>query len=104
MVFLEGRSLLETIPSVPFGKAGCGFVHIDLKHWPPLEKQPSDVFVAIERVLCFVHIEVMDNRNTERTCNNALKMVVIILNESFLPHLNQKIAQSKARNDVCLRS
>ena len=39
-----------------------GYVHVDLKHLPRLNKQPAYVFVAIERTTRFVHVEIVPNR------------------------------------------
>ena len=42
-----------------------GFIHIDLKHLPRLQKQPSYVFVAIDRATRFVHIEIITNKRAQ---------------------------------------
>jgi len=39
-----------------------GYVHIDLKHLPRLNKKPAYVFVAIERTTRFVHVEIVPDR------------------------------------------
>lgn len=48
-----------------FEDAGCGFIHIDLKHLPRLEKKPAYVFVAIDRATRFVHIEIVEDKCAE---------------------------------------
>ena len=40
-----------------------GYVHVDLKHLTRLQSQPAYVFVAIERVTRFVHVEVVQDRS-----------------------------------------
>ena len=47
----------------PFEPTSFGFVHVDLKHLPRLKRQPSYVFVAIERITRFVHVEIIPQRN-----------------------------------------
>jgi len=44
-----------------------GFVHIDLKHLPRLNRQPAYVFVAIERTTRFVHVEIIEDRSSATT-------------------------------------
>jgi transposase InsO family protein len=56
-------------PSAPkpatqsFAPQPFGYVHVDLKHLPRLNKQPAYVFVAIERTTRFVHIEIVEERS-----------------------------------------
>ena len=40
-----------------------GYVHVDLKHLTRLKGQPAYVFVAIERVTRFAHVEVVQDRS-----------------------------------------
>ena len=40
-----------------------GYVHVDLKHLTRLQSQPAYVFVAIERVTRFVHVEIVQERS-----------------------------------------
>ena len=40
-----------------------GYVHIDLKHLTRLKGQPAYVFVAIERVTRFAHVEIVQDRS-----------------------------------------
>jgi len=46
-----------------FAPQPFGFVHIDLKHLPRLNKQSAYVFVAIERITRFVHVEIIQDRS-----------------------------------------
>ena len=46
-----------------FAPQPFGFVHIDLKHLPRLDKKPAYVFVAIERTTRFVHVEIIPDRS-----------------------------------------
>ncbi len=48
-----------------FEATAFGFVHVDLKHLPRLAGQPAYVFVAIERLTRFVHIEIVARRDAE---------------------------------------
>ena len=47
----------------PFAPAPFGYVHIDLKHLPRLERRAAYVFVAIERTTRFVHVEIIEERS-----------------------------------------
>jgi len=47
----------------PFAPAPFGYVHMDLKHLPRLEKRTAYVFVAIERTTRFVYIEIIERRD-----------------------------------------
>jgi transposase len=48
-----------------FETAGVGFIHIDLKHLPALDRTKSYAFVAIDRATRFVHIEIIGQRDAE---------------------------------------
>ena len=50
-------------PARAFEPTPFGYVHVDLKHLPRLERRPAYVFVAIERTTRFVHVEVIENRS-----------------------------------------
>ena len=45
-----------------FEQASVGFIHVDLKHLPALEKRRSYAFVAIDRATRYVFLEVHSNR------------------------------------------
>jgi len=47
----------------PFAPTAFGYVHIDLKHLPRLQRKPAYVFVAIERTTRFVHVEIIEERS-----------------------------------------
>lgn len=50
-------------PVRPFAPQPFGYVHIDLKHLPRLNKERAYVFVAIERTTRFVHVEIIKERS-----------------------------------------
>ena len=50
-------------PTEPFACEPFGYVHIDLKHLPRLERKAAYVFVAIERTTRFVHVEIIETRS-----------------------------------------
>jgi transposase InsO family protein len=52
-------------PHQRFEPASFGYVHVDLKHLPRLEARPAYVFVAIERMTRFVHVEIVTSRDGE---------------------------------------
>jgi hypothetical protein len=57
------------VPQRPGGESSAfettafGFVHIDLKHLPRLDRRPAYVFVAIERTTRFVYVEIIGTRS-----------------------------------------
>ncbi len=48
-----------------FAPEPFGYVHVDLKHLPRLERRRAYVFVAIERTTRFVHIDILSDRSAE---------------------------------------
>lgn len=50
-------------PAQEFAPTPFGYVHVDLKHLPRLERKPAYVFVAIERTTRFVHAEIIEERS-----------------------------------------
>jgi transposase len=53
-------------PSVGvFERATVGFIHIDLKHLPALERRKSYAFVAIDRATRYVYVEIHRRRDAE---------------------------------------
>lgn len=63
---LSGR--LKTLPPEKPGRfkdTTFGFVHIDLKHLTRLKGKPAYVFVAIERVTRFVHVDIIQTRDSQ---------------------------------------
>lgn len=61
---LAGREVKAPAPrSRPFETTAPGFVHVDLKHLPPLQGAKAYVFVAIERTTRFAHVEIIERRD-----------------------------------------
>src|ERR1700710_1344605 len=53
-------------PSVGvFEQATVGFIHIDLKHLPALERRKSYAFVAIDRATRYVYLEIHPKRDAD---------------------------------------
>ncbi len=53
-------------PSVGvFEAAPVGFIHVDLKHLPALERKKSYAFVAIDRATRYVYLEIHPRRDAE---------------------------------------
>jgi transposase InsO family protein len=48
-----------------FEQATVGFIHIDLKHLPALERRKSYAFVAIDRATRYVYLEIHPQRDGE---------------------------------------
>jgi transposase InsO family protein len=48
-----------------FEQATVGFIHIDLKHLPALERRKSYAYVAIDRATRYVYVEVHAKRDAE---------------------------------------
>jgi transposase-like protein len=48
-----------------FEPTTVGFIHIDLKHLPALEKRKSYAFVAVDRATRYVYLEVHPNRDAK---------------------------------------
>ena len=48
-----------------FEQAAIGFIHIDLKHLPALERHKSYAFVAIDRATRYVYLEIHPSRDAE---------------------------------------
>lgn len=65
-----------------FEKATVGFIHIDLKHLPALQKRKSYAFVAIDRATRYVYLEIHPNRDA-RTAAGFL--------ERFLAHFPHRV-------------
>jgi transposase len=63
-----GLAKLQGSPQRPppqaFAATEFGFVHVDLKHLPRLKQVPGYVFVAIERMTRFVHVEIVTARDS----------------------------------------
>jgi transposase InsO family protein len=50
-------------PVQRFDPEPFGYVHVDLKHLPRLQRQAAYVFVAIERATRFVYVEIIQERS-----------------------------------------
>lgn len=48
-----------------FEQAGVGFIHVDLKHLPALQKRKSYAFVAIDRATRYVYVEIHPKRDAK---------------------------------------
>ena len=59
---LSRRPKPEKPPVGRFEPAGVGFIHLDLKHLPALERRKSYAFVAIDRATRYVYLELHDDR------------------------------------------
>lgn len=62
---ISGRPRADRVACGQFEDRGFGYVHIDLKHLRRLNRQPSYVFVAIERTTRFVYVEVVLRRDSK---------------------------------------
>jgi hypothetical protein len=59
---ISRRVASEPAETKAFASEPCGFIHMDLKHLPRLERRASCVFVAIDQATRFVHIEIIERR------------------------------------------
>jgi transposase-like protein len=48
-----------------FEQASIGFIHVDLKHLPALQRRKSYAFVAIDRATRYVYLEIHPRRDAE---------------------------------------
>ena len=62
---LNRRSKPDKPPVGVFEKATVGFIHVDLKHLPALQKRKSYAFVAIDRATRYVYLEIHPRRDAE---------------------------------------
>ena len=60
---LNQRPKPDKLPVCAFEQASVGFIHIDLKHLPALEKRKSYAFVAIDRTTRYVYLEIHPKRD-----------------------------------------
>jgi transposase len=60
---LSGKPRVSEPAAQAFDPTPFGYVHVDLKHLPRLERRPAYVFVAIERTTRFVHAEIIQERS-----------------------------------------
>ena len=69
---LNARSRPAAPKAGVFETATIGFIHIDLKHLPALNREKSYAFVAIDRASRFVYVEITKNR-TAKTITACLQ-------------------------------
>jgi transposase-like protein len=62
---LNRRPQPDKLPVGIFEQASVGFIHIDLKHLPALQKRKSYAFVAIDRATRYVYLEIHSKRDAE---------------------------------------
>jgi len=62
---LNRRPKPDKSPVGVFEQATVGFIHIDLKHLPALEKRKSYAFVAIDRATRYVYLEIHPKRDAD---------------------------------------
>lgn len=61
---LSARPILaERTAGGVFEETTCGFIHMDVKHLPRLQKRPSYVFVAVDRATRYAYVEVHQDRS-----------------------------------------
>src|SRR5205085_2459987 len=62
---LNRRPKPDKPPIGVFEEAPIGFIHVDLKHLPALERHRSYAFVAIDRATRYVYLEIHPNRDAD---------------------------------------
>jgi transposase-like protein len=62
---LNRRPKPDKPPVGVFEQASVGFIHIDLKHLPALQKRKSYAFVAIDRATRYVYLEIHPKRDAK---------------------------------------
>ena len=63
---LSARLTPQKMPAVAFHtEAPAGFIHIDVKYRPPLNRRRSYAYVAIDRATRFVYLEILPDRRAE---------------------------------------
>src|ERR1700675_2534642 len=62
---ISRRSQPERPAIVSFTEASIGFIHIDLKHLPALQRHKSYAFVAIDRATRYVYLEIHSRRDAD---------------------------------------
>jgi transposase InsO family protein len=60
---LSARLTAEKAPAVAFHThTPAGFIHLDIKYLPPLDRRRSYAYVAIDRATRFVYLEILPDR------------------------------------------
>jgi transposase InsO family protein len=63
---LSTRLTPQTAPAIAFQTdAPAGFIHIDVKYLPPLNRRRSYGYVAIDRATRFVYLEILPDRRAQ---------------------------------------
>jgi transposase InsO family protein len=63
---LSARFTPQKLPAAAFQTdAPAGFIHVDVKYLPPLNRRRSYAYVAIDRATRFVYLEILPNRRAE---------------------------------------
>src|SRR5258707_7052461 len=63
---LSARFTPQKLPAAAFQTdAPAGFIHVDVKFLPPLNRRRSYAYVAIDRAPRFVYLEILPNRRAE---------------------------------------
>lgn len=62
---LSQRPKPEKPPVGRFEATTVGFIHVDIKHLPALQRRKSYAFVAIDRTTRYVYLEVLDRRDAQ---------------------------------------
>ena len=63
---LSARFTPQKLPAAAFQTdAPAGFIHVDVKYLPPLNRRRSYAYVAIDRATRFVYLEILPNRLAE---------------------------------------
>ena len=63
---ISARLTREKAPAAAFHTdAPAGFVHIDVKYLPPLDRRRSYAYVAIDRATRFVYLEILPDRRAD---------------------------------------
>ena len=76
-------------PSVGvFPQTTVGFIHIDLKHLPALERRKSYVFVAIDRATRYVYVEIHRSRDAKTSAGFLTR---------FLAHFPHRVHTNRTR-------
>ena len=59
---ISGKTLPAVKPGRLSHRAPAGFIHIDVKYLPPLDRRRSYAYVAIDRATRFVYLEILPDR------------------------------------------
>jgi hypothetical protein len=69
---LSARLAPQTAPAVTFQTdAPAGFIHVDVKYLPPLNRRRSYAYVAIDRATRFVYLEILPDRRATTAAGSS---------------------------------